>query len=484
MPRKTQWTTDRVAKAVEMLAVGRSHTEVASALGISVSAVEGAKHRGIKTLDVPPLKQLVAIAKRDAKKNGAGSSRAVLRAAAVDAETAANVRISDERDHIKANVVGMMADWTSAKRDAVRDARDTIRQEGALLINARAILYKTGEAIMPVVEGLAELAPMVKMALLNAARQAAASDGHVDPIAALDLYDKASIVMGRYVDASRKVVDAERIRIGDPRDLLPKDRGSKDLGDDLLDEVRTELAEYMAMVESGDAVIVDDEGEPVPVRRRERAESAAAGPSAPAPAADRAEEGELAAPPECDDEDDDEMGEPVAADVDSDWEVSAPAAAPAAAEKRVRDRPSATADPAHVRQLLGWMRRYDRVAVVGGPWSGKSTLVRAVEAHPDFDGRPVYRTDDYTDKGGWSEQPALLADDIGNTLIYLVEGVQVARALRKRSIRVDAVLYIRGTRNPRPLDGQERMTVAVETVLTEWRAQCPQVPVFEILVTP
>lgn len=69
-----------------------------------------------------------------------------------------------------------------------------------------------------------------------------------------------------------------------------------------------------------------------------------------------------------------------------------------------------------------------RVAVVGGPGTGKTTLARALA---DRLALPLRHSDDLIGLG-WSEASAHLAVELGNTAGGILEGVAVARALRKR----------------------------------------------------
>lgn len=64
-----------------------------------------------------------------------------------------------------------------------------------------------------------------------------------------------------------------------------------------------------------------------------------------------------------------------------------------------------------------------RTAIIGPPRSGKTTMALA-------DGRPVYHTDDTIEKG-WSEASAEVATWFDRPGPWIVEGVAVARALRK-----------------------------------------------------
>lgn len=127
--------------------------------------------------------------------------------------------------------------------------------------------------------------------------------------------------------------------------------------------------------------------------------------------------------------------------------------------------------PAWFGMVLAMHRR---VAIVGGPGTGKTTL--AAHTH----NRPVLGTDDYQ-KMDWAEIPAALiqrTSELGPA--FVVEGVQVARALRK-GMTVDAVVVLDTQRRPDPLPGQLAMAKGVATVFNEWRASpaAAGVPVYK-----
>lgn len=119
------------------------------------------------------------------------------------------------------------------------------------------------------------------------------------------------------------------------------------------------------------------------------------------------------------------------------------------------------------------LRCYPRVAVAGGPRTGKTTLVSAVAD------RPILHTDDLM-SFPWEQVPHLViqrATKAGRS--FVVEGVQVPRALRK-GLAVDAVVWLGAPRTDLT-PGQHVMSRAVHTVFEDWRANIPAargVPVF------
>lgn len=72
------------------------------------------------------------------------------------------------------------------------------------------------------------------------------------------------------------------------------------------------------------------------------------------------------------------------------------------------------------------MRR-NRIAIVGGPRTGKTTFARA---HAEKLGLPLVSTDDFIPLG-WSGSGAKAADVIAGARRLLIEGVAVPRALRR-----------------------------------------------------
>ncbi len=124
---------------------------------------------------------------------------------------------------------------------------------------------------------------------------------------------------------------------------------------------------------------------------------------------------------------------------------------------------------AAAQTLPALLARYQRIAITGAPKAGKTTLVQQVTD------RPVVHGDDHMGEGwsGSSERLAAVVNAIVGPVV--VEGVQVPRALRK-GMRVDCVVWLEGAHQP--LSGQQNgMAKGVRTVLNEWRALNPDVPV-------
>lgn len=116
------------------------------------------------------------------------------------------------------------------------------------------------------------------------------------------------------------------------------------------------------------------------------------------------------------------------------------------------------------------LSKHPRVAVTGGPKTGKTTLCAGVTD------RPVLHTDDFKHLE-WSEasQAVVLAsNDTRGSLV--IEGVAVPRALRK-GMQVDAVVMLDGAHEPLS-KGQAAMAAGVWTVLQKWREANPDVLVY------
>lgn len=121
-------------------------------------------------------------------------------------------------------------------------------------------------------------------------------------------------------------------------------------------------------------------------------------------------------------------------------------------------------------QFLAVLRNHRRVAIAGGPRMGKTTLSRLVRD------RPVIGTDEYK-KLPWEEVPLQMIADVKDLPAFVIEGVQVPRALRK-GLEVDAVVYMTRPKVASRKPGQISMAKGVWTVFREWRAANPHIPVF------
>ena len=114
------------------------------------------------------------------------------------------------------------------------------------------------------------------------------------------------------------------------------------------------------------------------------------------------------------------------------------------------------------------LRRFPRVALVGGPNTGKTHLSERV-----LD-RPVIHTDDLMDQP-WAQIPDMAINRVGNRQKFLIEGALAARTVR-RGLKVDAVVHLKRAKRPRT-EKQEQFSKGVDTVVDSLRG----VPVIEVI---
>ena len=111
-----------------------------------------------------------------------------------------------------------------------------------------------------------------------------------------------------------------------------------------------------------------------------------------------------------------------------------------------------------------------RVAVVGGPRTGKTTYAYNQTL------RPIYHTDEAMHLP-WEEQPLVWIERLKDMPQFVIEGVQVARCLRK-GLEVDSVVLLDEPYEPLT-PRQEGLRKGVLKVFNEWREAHPDVPVLE-----
>lgn len=127
-----------------------------------------------------------------------------------------------------------------------------------------------------------------------------------------------------------------------------------------------------------------------------------------------------------------------------------------------------TSTPGWFRELL---KTKKRIAIAGGPRAGKTTLAMGVRD------RPVLSTDSYMSID-WENVPEVVNDAVSELPEFILEGVQVARCLRK-GLKVDAVVYL-GMPRVELTKGQETMRKACRTVFEEWLRSGAGVDVIEV----
>lgn len=144
-----------------------------------------------------------------------------------------------------------------------------------------------------------------------------------------------------------------------------------------------------------------------------------------------------------------------------------PGAVPGVEPGAVPDEEEAlTAGGLDYGQVLG---RHQRIAIVGGPRVGKTTLAKRVSD------RKVVSTDDFA-RQPWSSVPALIQDAVALASSFVVEGVQAARFLRKGG-QVDAVIRLDRPKVPRT-KGQETMAKSVNRIFEQWSRVNKSTPVY------
>jgi tRNA A37 threonylcarbamoyladenosine biosynthesis protein TsaE len=119
-----------------------------------------------------------------------------------------------------------------------------------------------------------------------------------------------------------------------------------------------------------------------------------------------------------------------------------------------------------LERLAQLLREHKRIAIVGGPGTGKTTLAANVSD------RRVLHTDDYVHRP-WASVPDDVIRACEGLESFVVEGVQVARSLR-RGLKVDAVIYLDAMHGA----GSQSMAKAVDTVFRDWRSKDRLTPVF------
>jgi hypothetical protein len=110
---------------------------------------------------------------------------------------------------------------------------------------------------------------------------------------------------------------------------------------------------------------------------------------------------------------------------------------------------------------------------------GKSTLSRTATD------RIIIGSDAYRELD-WGDIPAAMIRDAGKYDSFVIEGVQVARALRgprdgsvrKLGLDVDAIIYLRQPKVPlaEMLPGQLAMAKAVRTIFDDWHRTLARPP--------
>lgn len=115
------------------------------------------------------------------------------------------------------------------------------------------------------------------------------------------------------------------------------------------------------------------------------------------------------------------------------------------------------------------LSQYPRVVIAGAPRTGKTSFTRTVSD------RPVIHTDDWMD-WPWRDVPALVAAACLGLSSFVLEGVRAPDVLRSAELEVDVVLWLK-TAKVEQTPAQKSMGAGVHTVLAEWAALHPDVPI-------
>ena len=112
---------------------------------------------------------------------------------------------------------------------------------------------------------------------------------------------------------------------------------------------------------------------------------------------------------------------------------------------------------------------YNKVGICGGPKTGKTTLSGQIND------RPVLHTDDAMDRP-WADQPEIWIGATKELPRFCIEGVQVARAMRK-GLQLDCLIVLCTPRMPLN-KGQTALTKSVHRWLAEAAHLNPHLKVF------
>lgn len=110
------------------------------------------------------------------------------------------------------------------------------------------------------------------------------------------------------------------------------------------------------------------------------------------------------------------------------------------------------------------LAKYDKIAIAGGPKSGKTTISKLAREHH------AVHTDDYRDS--WDQAPADAMHDLEGHDKWIIEGVQVGRCLRK-GLKPDIVIWCDDARKELT-PGQKTMAKGCRTIFNDWLSKQPE----------
>jgi hypothetical protein len=117
------------------------------------------------------------------------------------------------------------------------------------------------------------------------------------------------------------------------------------------------------------------------------------------------------------------------------------------------------------RQWSSICASFDRIALTGGPQVGKTTLASSVND------RPIYHSDDFK-QYSWDEVPYRMIEAVAKVPRFLIEGVMVARALRK-GLAADCLVVLHEPCVERNR-GQVAMSKGINTILWSFKLGIPR----------
>lgn len=100
------------------------------------------------------------------------------------------------------------------------------------------------------------------------------------------------------------------------------------------------------------------------------------------------------------------------------------------------------------------LKKYKRVAVIGGPITGKSIVT------DNTTDRPVIHSDQYSGRA-WSEHSTAVKDACSGLDTFVVAGIAADRAIRK-GLEVDAIIHCKRQRASYPKKGQATLKKQID----------------------
>lgn len=94
------------------------------------------------------------------------------------------------------------------------------------------------------------------------------------------------------------------------------------------------------------------------------------------------------------------------------------------------------------KELINKILSFDKIVVVGFPKTGKTSISKKI-----FNNREIVHTDDFIDKCNWSLAPKVIIESVADKEIFIIEGIQGFRVLRKGNreniFKADCVIFLK-----------------------------------------